>query len=769
MPTKKRPPYLALSARQKPLLCWLSLAGGGLASGLVMAQQADFEAHALPLKLSHALLPRRELQLFQLSTVLSLPDEGRTRRPQRDDDHDLPLRLHPALALRRESGTVAEAEGVLAMWLPFTGQPLAATPEEEDEEGRPPQGPMPAPAQQLIAPVPRRTEDDLPDLGGESWEMAPVRWNGILTSNMNRSWDDKDNSNSSVSQTTSVNASSYIYAPWFAQTTGGVNYSTARSWHRRDADSEKSEDSEAHSKAYALSGSLNLFPQSSFPLQSYYSINRSQARGEDDRSKFISSQFGLSQNFAPKGGVDSFGYNYNRSSSKEAGPNRMSNAASAFYSTRVGEEHALNASATYSDEESGREDVMKQTITLVGTHAWRFDDGININSNATINQSENDVFQEGNDRAKNRSQVVQFNSNVTWQPYDEDDEPLPMIVSGGGSFINIEQDAPDASKNRTTVLNGNGSLSYRFTNQLTGSANANLSRVDSNGMQNTFYGAGAGLNYAATPTPLGGGLLHTWNTGTSSNISRSTSDGGTDIVTASFGQSLMLPLPGLTLSANQNLSGNRTSSYGVINTLSHSLSLTKQLGTDDQQATGQISANLAHNKTAGVYGGHSNSFNLLANGKLEISRRQQLSMNANVNWMKQVQPQQNVSPSLLVINNSVVDIDEARWVGSASFMYTHVSPFDVRSLAYQANLMFSSTETSQQQSLSSLLGFGGGLVNPNFAPGLKRHWIHSMTFNHSLTYLIGRLNFQLSNAVSRVDGVDNVMIFGHVSRRFGTF
>lgn len=741
-----------------------------------MAQQVDIEESPPHLKLSHSLLPRREIRLFQLETALTLPENRRGRA--RPDDAPLPpLQLQPVLAVRRESAS--EPAEVPALALPITAVGLAAnqvTDEDDEDEvplPMPARGPVPtvppqqAPAQTLASGA-RRPEDDLPDLSGEQWEMAPIRWSGQIMSNMNRSWDDKDNSTSSVGQTNMVNASSYIYAPWFAQTTGNATYSTVRSWSRKDDDIEKVSETSAEGKSYGFGGGLSLFPMSAFPFQTYYNYSRNKAQAENSESKNIASQFGLSQSFRSADGVDSFSYNYNRSSSKMAGPNTMANSASALYSTRVGDDHTLNATASYNDEESGRDDVMKKNWLLTANHAWRVDEGLNINSNANLTQTENDVFQEGDDRAKNRSQVLQFNSNVSWQPYDDEDEPLPMIVSGGGTFLNIEQDAPDASKSRTTVLSGNGSMTYRFTNQLSGNANGNLTRVDSNSAQNTFYGTGAGLNYAGMPTPLVGGLIHSWSTGANTNISRSTSDHGTDIATANFSQSLMLPLPSLTFSANQSLSGNRTSSYGVVNTLSHSLSLSKQLGAAEEMASGQINANLGHHKTAGVTGGHSNSFTLMANGKLQISRRQELTMNANVTWMKQVQQKQELSPSLLVVNNAVVDIDEARWVGSASFTYGHMAPFDVRNLSYRANLMFSSTETSQQQSLTSFFG-AGGPVNPLFSPGLERHWIHSMIFNQSLTYLIGRLNFQLSNVISRVDGVDNVMIFGHVARRFGTF
>lgn len=696
--------------------------------------------------------------VLHLSTTFSRqPASG---LPRRDDRNDRPQQSFVAYLSQRESKeNLPTFHAVAVDTADPQGSTLGVTTPEYDDED---ELPVPAPAQRSPQAPSRAVENDLPDLSAEEWGLAPIRWGGALTTGMNRSFDDDYNVSSSVSQNNSIQASSYVFQPWFAQVNGNANYSTVRSWYRSDNGHEG--DNNADGKSYALGGALSLFPMSHFPIQSYYNFSRAKARGEEDQSKSIMTNFGISQSYQPQGTNDSYSYAYNRMSSKMPGPNSMSNVLSGNYSTRIGDEHSITAAASYSDSESGFNDVMNKRVSVNLNHNWLYEEGLNFSNSAFINHTEDDVFQN-TDRAKNYSMVSQFNSSFNWQPYDDLDEPLPMVITGTGTLINIDVDAPDSSKNRVTVINGAAALNYRFNEQLMGNANVNMTRLDSNSDQSTTYGGSGSLSYAGAPTQLGD-FLHNWSVGTGGSINRSSNAGGTDALSANFGQGISRVFPDMTLTASQSLFGTRTSSFGVINTLSHSIGLSRQLVTGEQ-ATGTLGVNFGHNKTAGKYGGHSNTFTLMGSGQLEVSRRQTLGINANITWMKQVQQKQDISPSLLVINNAVVDIDEARWAGAATFSYTHRAPLDISNSIYTANLMFSSSETSQQATLASF-GFGG-LPNPNYAPGLKRHWIHSMNFHHTLTYHIGRINLQVLNAVSRVDGVDSVVIFGQLTRNFGNF
>ena len=128
---------------------------------------------------------------------------------------------------------------------------------------------------------------------------APVNLSGSLSSTYGeRSSGGGDNRSSSWLNLAQINASSYIWQPWFALISGSLAFST----------SEQKASESPGSKNNNLNGQLqfNLFPSSRFPFTFYASKNQNELKDQLLNRSVTNTVTGMKQQYMSKSGSQSY-------------------------------------------------------------------------------------------------------------------------------------------------------------------------------------------------------------------------------------------------------------------------------------------------------------------------------------------------------------------------------------------------------------------------------------------------------------------------------
>jgi len=644
--------------------------------------------------------------------------------------------------------------GTLPIPVPPGTLPIPApsgTPPTPGSGYRPPGPEGPVPFDRIQAPPPRRdlplaperVPQELPDLSGEEWHLAPIRWGGSVAAALNNFKDDGGTSTSTRSQTLNLRSSSHIYQPWFAQVNGQLGLMSANT-ERTLPGNLTAPGGDTRSNSLSYGGALNLFPLSWFPFQAFIDHSDSRASSNVLGTQFTSTRLGLRQAYRPLVGSENYAFSYDRSALTADAGRSVVDALQGNYSLSLAE-HSLTASGRYSQNTGGINGEASRLWSASGSHIWRVEEGLSVTSTANFSDQQIRYLSSGL-LSSNDSRLMQASSLVTWTP----DEDLPLTVIGGGNLLSTATRTNTGSAELTS-LGGFAGLTYRFTNRFTGTGNLQLVQTQTGSARHLLAAASGGLSYSGEPLKLGNFLYH-WNTGTNASIQSITGGASLQSLSVLGGHGLNRSFsfgPGsvlsLTLGQSAMLVGN--SQTGDSTTLSHSAGASWRLGYGER-LTGLFATTVADNITTGRYAGHYRSFSLNGSGLGQISRRASVNASANLYWSQQKQPDQQQ----LQLGSQVYNTGESQWSGSAALGYNHFSPFGIPLLYYSANLIYASSQVNRR------------IVNgdPN-----ALNWQVSRSFQQRLSYRVGRLNFQLLGTLATVNGKKNASLFFQVSRDFG--
>ena len=145
---------------------------------------------------------------------------------------------------------------------------------------------------------------------------APVRVWGDLSSNYRvRKNSSGDTSSSSWRNTGSVNASSYIWRPWFALISGGLDLTL------RESDST----GQATTEDQYVTGNVlfDLFPTSRFPFQAYFRESRDEFDNQAFDRTIATTEYGLSQRYRSRDGTGNYSAEYEHDERDQDGQNQF--------------------------------------------------------------------------------------------------------------------------------------------------------------------------------------------------------------------------------------------------------------------------------------------------------------------------------------------------------------------------------------------------------------------------------------------------------------
>ncbi len=589
------------------------------------------------------------------------------------------------------------------------------------------------------------------------WGIPPIRWGGAVGYSLQRSSSSSGQGSMSQGIFSSLNASSYIYAPWAATVSGRLGITTSSSDSSSSASVGGGQDSQNRSTSLVGGGEINIFPTSRFPFQAFFDRSDSRASGNLVTNDYINTRFGMRQTYRAEDGFTNAGFQFDRSTVTSAlnGTDTVT-SLSGNYGTEVGiVKHSVSGRYSLGEREMTGERA--RLMGLNSTHNATLDDNINLSGYVSFLDNSlrggNSIGSFGDTRTR----FLQLNGFGTWMPEFEDFDDLPLTLSGGVRYAALHNEFSGTAIDSRTI-GGNLNALYRFSNNLTAGANAAVNQISTAGNQSILLTLlGGNVNYVGDPLTFGK-FSYNWNTGGSVNWQSGSGEIPANLSTGaqiSHTLSRLFATPDagtLSVSVTQALNANQNQSIGNSTTLSHSLGMS--YGTVwGEQFSGNTSLSLSDILTTGALAQHYRQLSIGLNGMGQLSPLSSANVNLQFNWNQQTaNTQQDFGfPNGSGSNNYNNNSQHMVLLGSAS--YTHTRFLGYRGLRY--NLLFTADTRLRDE---RLLGNTNGEID-------QARW----TLNNRLDYRIGRLEFRFNAAMNDVGGKKNALLFFQVIRQIGAY
>ena len=604
------------------------------------------------------------------------------------------------------------ALGIAALLLFPAGASGAETPAQADE--------VPAAA----ARGPAEPAEGVPGLSDVDWQLAPIRWRGFVAIDWRSLSAEAQPRRSQLVESGSLQATSYVYQPWFAQLAFGV---TGLASNERGG-------APTRSNTLGGNGLVSVFPTSRYPFQANFERSDSRTSDQFTGQDYASTRLGARQSYRNPGGDANSTFSVDRSTLTSSSFGRDTvDVWNASHARALGE-HRFEGNANRVSNEGGVSGERSRTDRLFARDNFVRDGLLTVETLASYGASEQTPAGSGAP-AQVRTDSFQLSGFGTWRPAEDD--PL-YVTAGARYFDNGTSDGTTSSDLRSVMAHG--TANYRANANLLLNAGGSVtqnSAAGGNSVVSTEFGGG---NYTPDPRRFDA-YLYTSNLGV--NLANQTGgEGGSRQLLsgqATHGLQRLFELgPGqaLALNASQSLAVTEDSRAGVLRTLTHFGGVSWRVMHGDS-LSGFASASASDARTSGYAPSTFQLINLQLSGQGQSSRYASVLANYTVQGTRQESPS---SPAA-----------GFNYSANGSLSYQHQRAFDVPQLRYLAIFQRSDyyLNTRQQGDLS--------------APREQITW----SFEQRLEYRIGKLEARLSYRVAEIDGKKNALLFLRLARQFG--
>lgn len=311
-------------------------------------------------------------------------------------------------------------------------------------------------------------------------------WGDLSSTYRVREIDSGRSTDRDLLNTGTINASSYVWRPWFALINGGLSLSVDQSRI----------DDESTVKDEFISGRVqfDLFPSSRFPFMAYYNEDRSKFDDDEFDLDVSNTEYGAEQNYRSVDGKHNYRtkYRHNKQDNSSDTEFMREQADEAdFKADRLlfsaSNQFEKNSFSTDIDLDTVDEEVSDrhaEVYSITTRHSYRDATSISLDNLFATSKIENDFSESSSDETS-----YQLNSFLTWQPLTEKDLRLTGSLRASRNRIAQTQSLQglrsDIVDNENSTVNLNQGLIYEYSDNLllSESVNANYTRAQDDDVQ----------------------------------------------------------------------------------------------------------------------------------------------------------------------------------------------------------------------------------------------------------------------------------------------
>ena len=496
----------------------------------------------------------------------------------------------------------------------------------------------------------------------------PINTSGELsTTYRERTFNGGDDSASDWLSIASINASSYIWQPWFALVSGNLSLST----------NEQNGSNQASRSSDYIGGniSFNLFPSSRFPFQLYASKSQNTLNDAFTEQTIDNTLIRVKQRYDSFNGRQSYSGGIEQSTRVDFDQSRFITDRIDFLARIQLDNHTLNSTIDYSNA-TFPDEKDSTNYSLSGRHSYTGQSNLSWGNSISSTQSDADFS-----TSRTESFNDQISSFLSWRPEANAD----ITVTGNLLLSELEQSfnrkdpstltVNDVTQSSQAVISLNQGLSYNYSPRIniSESLNATQSGLSENEVVNISGSAGIRYSSESFLTTAG---LYDWNLSSNINLRRSNDATYERSLDNQAGHSLsksftLNPALNLQSSLNQSL-GFSTSSEGTNSrSLSHSLGL--NLAHSDFNKNSSLNLTLSDSRSDGA---SKNSFQLF---NLQLSNDYRLNRNASFASNITYQMSRVTTDGILTLSKNIN--------GQISYIQTRF--YDIPELSFKSRINFS--------------------------------------------------------------------------------
>ena len=504
-------------------------------------------------------------------------------------------------------------------------------------------------------------------------ELPPIRtWGDLSTIYRDQNFNNDMSHATDWLTAATINASSYIWHPWFALVNGSLSFA-------RD-EAEASEETSTRNEYIDGRFDLNLFPRSRFPLLFYASKSQNELDDKVFGRTITNTTIGLQQQYRSMDGKQSYNGNIERNKRDDLDQESVVNDTVGFSARYQLEKNTFYGDIDYDNTSKPNEDDATN-YALTGRHSYTGNRNLTLENLASTTQTHSDFINNTTDTTND-----QFSSFLSWRPANRSD----INITGNFRISNLKQSSEETvpglpikiTQNEQPTLNLNQGLIYNYSPRITitESINATQTKIANIDLFTRSESAGISYNSYSIATSIG---HYNWNAGSSINFSQDTNIDTNRTLNSHLGHSLSKALilsPGITIqsSFNQSLGYVIDPTSENTDSLNHSITLNWSESSGNNSSSIRFSASDARN-----HGLDENKFQLL---NLQISNDYRLSRHAHLF-------------ANLTLQDSVVTTQEGTsksqfYNGQINFINNRF--LNIRALRFKSNLKFSQQDSSNR-------------------------------------------------------------------------
>ncbi len=574
--------------------------------------------------------------------------------------------------------------------------------------------PAPGP---VVTPSPGAAASE-PGLSDVRWQLAPIRWRGLLAMDLRSFSVEGQQQRRDFVESAILQATSYVYQPWFAQFALGITGVAAQA--RGEFPSNGS--------TLGSNGMLSVFPTSRFPFQANFERTDSRSNEQFTGRDFLQQRAGARQSYRSVGGESNTSVAFDRSTLTSSAFGRDTvDVYNAGYQRSVGG-NSFDASGnrTLNTREAGER---SQFDRVFARHNYVADGTFTAETLASYGATSQDLAT----LMGLKNEVSQLSTFATWRRSDDD----PLFVTGGARLFSSTVASP-LSETETRSTMGYGTANYRVNSNLLLNAGGSVTQISNSGADASVVLAQefAGATYTTDAHRLGE-YLYTANLGANVANQSGGEEGKHRVVSAQGTHGVnrlfdVAPAQAIALNLSQSLAHSHDTLAGDLDTLSNYGGLSYRLSSAET-LSGFASVSASDSRTRGFAESNLQLVNFQISGQANLGRYSNLVANYTVQGTRP-----DSSEPFTVSRN-----------GGAT--YQHLRVFGVAQLRYLAIY-----ERSDYQLNSRLLGDISAMRE-------QVAW----SFEQRLEYRIGKLETRLSYRLAEIDGKKNALLFLRVAREFG--
>lgn len=577
-----------------------------------------------------------------------------------------------------------------------------------------------------------RTEGTAPkpdDDSSFSLKSAPVRFWGNIGYEQRR---ETINSREYMMQTlsTKINASTFIWQPWFAQVSGGVGISNSTT----DTTESKSE-----SAFNTGNASLSLLPASRFPFEMHFdkSDNRLDTGLNSVDPSYRTTRYGLSQRYRTLAGNTQYMLNYDRNIWESALFNLDQQDLLHLEVTHNQDRHTFQLNSDITNNERQQTNESSSINTFVVRHSYIPDATLSVENMGNLSRTNYRLAQGESD-----FRYQQLSSSAFWHPAEQ-----PLTVSGSVRLYGLNSGPYSNSAPPAEIRNASANLGafYELSKNTRLNSSINVSKNETNGVPADASNQSAGISYQSDEINLDPFRYNGFGSVTASNRSNPTDSG--QHYSLQLGHSVnrnsSLGAGNMGTNLSQAVSSDADSVMPYMMRLTHSGSITWSHYEGPSNTYLRLSASDSR-----VLDGSEDFFQLV---NLQASQNESLSRNSSLAGNLTIQAIRQQTSIAQITSPNIPNMPVTTYsTSSADLSYRHQRAFGVPRLIFVSELRIY-----------------GDMPLPVLTVGPQQQ--DSRSWENRLDYSIGRLQLRVSARISeiRYSNTTQSLLMFNLNRPFG--